>query len=183
VHDKGRESLFLELEAEQVVALPLEQLVMFEKIDSQSPQRQRALYADHEFGGTNGLREKVVAAGAKRAIEGLDVARRCEKEDGNRGAMGQGPDSLAHGEAVEAGHPNIEEDAIGSLRLERGDSFGAARSQDNTVAFILERVCANKRLASLSSTTRILAASAPESNIGPRRASRAPSLYRLTAGM
>ena len=50
------------------------------------------------------------------------------------------PDQLAHGEAIDLGHADVEENAVWRLSFKRRDPFGATVGENDAVAFIFERV-------------------------------------------
>lgn len=81
VNDEGHESFLVQLKAEQIIPLLPQELVVLAKLHAQPPQFERTLNPDHELGGPDGLRQKVVTAGAERAIEGIDIALGGEKEN------------------------------------------------------------------------------------------------------
>jgi hypothetical protein len=76
VDHEGRQPLLLELQAHQVVTLTSYHRIVLAQLRAHAPQPERSLHAHHELGGPHGFGQEVIAAGAERAIEGVDVAQR-----------------------------------------------------------------------------------------------------------
>jgi len=71
-------------------------------------------------------------------VERVDVAQGRQEENRRLGSARKRSEALAHGEAVEPGHPDVEQDAIGRLLGEQRQRLLAAGCHDDAVSLVLE---------------------------------------------